>query len=177
MEPGYWPSEHSDALRDYFLKGMSYAEIGREINARFGTAYTRSALVGRAKRLGVAALGGVKSPSIVPSLPGEAVPVSPSRPTWRSRNLPPKSAMKPASSVKLRCVGIQPRLLSLVDLGPSDCRYPYGGDKDGEEIAFCGHARQAGSSYCAPHARLTRGPGASPGRVAGPAMLRLVFPV
>ena len=54
MEPGHWPSEHSDALRDYFLKGMSYAEIGRQINARFGTAYTRNAVVGRAKRLGTA---------------------------------------------------------------------------------------------------------------------------
>lgn len=53
MEPGHWPSEHSDALRDYFLKGMSYAEIGRQLNARFGTAYTRSAVVGRAKRLGL----------------------------------------------------------------------------------------------------------------------------
>jgi GcrA cell cycle regulator len=55
MEPGHWSSEHSDALRDYFLKGMSYAEIGREINARFGTAYSRNAVVGRAKRLGLAA--------------------------------------------------------------------------------------------------------------------------
>ena len=72
MEPGHWPSEHSDALRDYFCKGMSYAEIGRQINARFGTAYTRNAVVGRAKRLGLIVPVRTASPSIVPLLPSGA---------------------------------------------------------------------------------------------------------
>jgi GcrA cell cycle regulator len=170
MELGHWPSEHSDALRDYFLKGISYAEIGRRINARFGTAYTRSAVAGRAKRLGLVAPERVTSPSIVPSLPGETGLLSPRRPAL---NLPPKSALKPARA-KLRCVGVQPRLVQLVDLASADCRYPYGGDKDGEEIAFCGHPRQPASSYCAPHARLTRRSGAASARVAGPVVLRLV---
>lgn len=174
MEPGHWSSEHSDALRDYFLKGMSYAEIGREINARFGTAYTRNAVVGRAKRLGLAAPTRMTSPSIVPSLPGEACLLSPRRPALPSLNVPPKSAMKPAAPVKLRCVGIKPRLISLVELDPGDCRYPYGGDKDGEAITFCGHPRQPGSSYCAPHLLLTRGPRAASDRTTIPVVLRLV---
>jgi GcrA cell cycle regulator len=110
----------------------------------------------------------VTSPSIVPSLPGGAGHLS--RPAL---NLPPKSALKPARA-KLRCVGVQPRLVQLVDLAPADCRYPYGGDKDGEEISFCGHPRQPASSYCAPHARLTRRSGAASARVAGPVVLRLV---
>ncbi|MET4477468.1 GcrA cell cycle regulator [Bradyrhizobium sp. F1.13.3] len=108
MEPGHWPSEHSDALRDYFLKGMSYAEIGRQINARFGTAYTRNAVVGRAKRLGLIAPVRTTSPSIVPVLPSGAC-FLPHRPALL--NLPPKSAMRPAAPVKLRCVGVQPRLV------------------------------------------------------------------
>ena len=76
--------------------------------------------------------------------------------------------------LKLRCVGVRPRLSPLVELGPGDCRYPYGGDKDGEPILFCGHARRPGSSYCTPHFVLTRGPGTASERAAGPAMLRLV---
>ncbi|WP_027576184.1 GcrA family cell cycle regulator [Bradyrhizobium sp. WSM1743] len=171
MEPGHWPSEHSDALRDYFLKGMSYAEIGRQINARFGTAYTRSAVVGRAKRLGLVVPEWITSPSIVP---GEPSLLSPRRAALPNLNLPPKSAMKPPARVKLRCVGVQPRLIQLVELEPADCRYPYGGDKDGEEITFCGHPRQPGSSYCAPHSRLTRRSGAASARVAGPVVLKLV---
>jgi GcrA cell cycle regulator len=39
--------------------------------------------------------------------------------------------------VKLRCVGIKPRLLSLIELEDGDCRYPYGGDRDGEAGTFC----------------------------------------
>lgn len=174
MEPGHWPSEHSDALRDYFFKGLSYAEIGREINARFGTAYTRNAVVGRAKRLGLAEPERMTSPSIVPSLPGEPGPLSPPRLAIPGLNLPPLSALKPANPVKLRCVGVQPRLITLLELQRGDCRYPYGGDKEGEEISFCGHPRQPGSSYCAPHAHLTRGPGAVSGRTAGAVVLRLV---
>ncbi|OAF18483.1 GcrA family cell cycle regulator [Bradyrhizobium neotropicale] len=174
MEPGSWPSEHSDALRDYFLKGMSYAEIGREINARFGTVYTRSAVVGRAKRLGLAAPARMKSPSIVPRLPGAISPLAPRAPVLPNSSQPPESVLKPARPVKLRCVGIKPRLISLIELEPGDCRYPYGGDKDGEEIAFCGHPRQPGTSYCTPHFHLTRGPGSASTRCAGPLVLRLV---
>ncbi|MHB0768834.1 GcrA family cell cycle regulator [Bradyrhizobium sp. 5.13L] len=174
MEPGHWPSEHSDALRDYFLKGMSYAEIARQINARFGTAYTRNAVIGRAKRLGLVVPEWMMSPSIVPSLPGELGLLSPRRAALPNLSVPPKSAMKPAAQVKLRCVGVQPRLIQLVELEAADCRYPYGGDKDGEEIAFCGHPRQPGSSYCPPHARLTRRSGAVSARVAGPVVLRLI---
>ncbi|OPY97991.1 hypothetical protein A5906_34095 [Bradyrhizobium sacchari] len=173
MEPGQWPSEHSDALRDYFLKGMSYAEIGRQINARFGTAYTRNAVVGRAKRLGLVIPEWMTSPSIVPPLPGESL-VPPRRSALPNLNLPPKSAMKPAALGRLRCVGVQPRLIELAELEAADCRYPYGGDKDGEEITFCGHPRQPGSSYCAPHARLTRRSGAAAVRIAAPVVLRLV---
>ncbi|EHR04735.1 GcrA family cell cycle regulator [Bradyrhizobium sp. WSM471] len=172
MEPGHWPSEHSDALRDYLLKGMSYTEIGRQINARFGTAYTRNAVVGRAKRLGLIVQVRTTSPSIVPVLPSGACLILPHRPALL--NLPPKSAMKPAAQIKLRCVGVQPRLVPLVELAGEDCRYPYGGDKDGEEITFCGHPSEPGSSYCTPHARLTRRAGAGSARVAGPVVLRLV---
>ena len=173
MEPGHWPSEHSDTLRDYFRKGMSYAEIARQINARFGTAYTRNAVIGRAKRLGLVVAEWIASPSLAPYLPGEA-PVSPRRAVLPNLNVPPKSAMKPAAHVKLRCVGVQPRLIQLVELEPADCRYPYGGDKDGEEIAFCGHPCQSGSSYCGPHARLTRRSDAAPARAPSPVVLRLV---
>ena len=173
MEPGHWPSEHSDALRDYFLKGMSYAEIARQINARFGTAYTRNAVIGRAKRLGLVIPEWIASPSLAPYLPGEA-PVSPRRAVLPNLNVPPQSAMKSAVRLELRCVGVQPRLIQLVELDPTDCRYPYGGDKEGEAVAFCGHPRQPGSSYCAPHAGLTRRSGAASARVAGPVVLKLV---
>ena len=130
MEPGHWPSEHSDALRDYFLKGMSYAEIGRQINGRFGTAYTRNAVAGRAKRLGTRGTGADdefldRAVLAVRSLSHRAAPCGGAEP-----ELATKIRNEPAR-VKLRCVGVQPRLVALGELGRDDCRYPYGGE-DGE---------------------------------------------
>jgi GcrA cell cycle regulator len=174
MEPSNWALEHSDALRDYFLKGMSFAEIGREINRRFGTSYTRSAVIGRAKRMELAAPERVPSPPIVPSLPNGPRPLPQHRSNPLGGSQVPKSALKQAEPVTLRCVGIRPRLIPLLDLAPGDCRYPYGGDREGEEITFCGHPRRLGSSYCTPHFHLTFGPGSASGRPAGPIVLRLV---
>jgi len=155
MEPGHWPSEHSDALRDYILKGMSYAEIGRQINARFGAAYTRNAVAGRAKRLGLIASAPVTSPSIVPSLPPGACLVSPHRLALPNLNLSPKSALKPAASVKLRCVGVQPRLILLVELAPGDFSVPP------KERFACARISRIAASSDAPASLKIRPPGDS----------------
>ena len=61
-----------------------------------------------------------------------------------------------------------------MELERGDCRYPYGGDEEGEAITFCGHPRRKGSSYCTPHFHLTRGPGTAAERAAVTVMLRLV---
>ena len=34
-----WEEPHSAALREYLDKGMSFSEIARALNQRFGTAY------------------------------------------------------------------------------------------------------------------------------------------
>ena len=86
----------------------------------------------------------------------------------------PRPILKRASALKLRCVGIEPRHLSLLELEVNDCRYPYGGDRDGEAITFCGYPRRAGSSYCVSHFHLTRGPGSASERGAVKVLLRLV---
>ena len=86
----------------------------------------------------------------------------------------PMPAFDRTEPVKLRCVEIVPRHLALIELERGDCRYPYGGDADGEAITFCGHPRGTGSSYCTPHFHLTRGPGTASERAAGAVLLRLV---
>jgi GcrA cell cycle regulator len=65
----------------------------------------------------------------------------------------PGPVFEDAKPVRLRCVEI-----SLLDLGWGDCRYPYGGDEQGEAVSFCGHPRRPGSSYCTPHFHLSRNP-------------------
>jgi GcrA cell cycle regulator len=79
-----------------------------------------------------------------------------------------------AATLQLRCVAITPRHLPLVDLEAGDCRYPYGGDAEGEPITFCGHPRQEGSSYCLAHFHLTSAPELLEKRTPAKTPLRLV---
>ena len=177
MEPDGWAPEHSEALREYLACGMSYSRIADAINARFGTRYTRNATIGRGKRMGLA------SPHRPTAQSPRKTPPKPTEPSKRRvaklhackadpLEAPPTRAR--SEPVKLRCVGLRPRLVSLLDLEPDDCRYPYGGDKDDEAILFCGHRRLAGCSYCEPHFQLTRTNGCTSERAAGPVALQLV---
>lgn len=170
-----WAEEHSLALREYLGKGMSFSQIAKAINARFSTAYSRNATIGRARRMGFS---------------GPARDDIPVRPKRRTKRLParllkmraralagqrPKPAVvKRAAALKLRSVGIVPRHLSLLELEPRDCRYPYGGEAEGEAITFCGHPRREGSSYCVAHFHLTSAPAPPSERIAGKVLLRLV---
>jgi GcrA cell cycle regulator len=170
-----WEEAHSSALRELVEKGLPFSEIARALNQRFGTAYTRNAAIGRARRLGL-------------SVPQPADPAGPfpaaKKPDARrirekrARNLA-KPVGKPdtqerAATLQLRCVAITPRHLALVDLEADDCRYPYGGDVEGEPITFCGHPRREGSSYCVSHFHLTRLPEPVEKRQPAKTLLRLV---
>jgi len=170
-----WAEEHTQALREYLAKGLTFSEIAEALNARFNTDYSRNAAIGRARRLGLSG----------PTKPER--PVRPKRrPKARSKGAKkpragvpagPRSrlqVLKRAAALKLRCVGIAPRHLALIDLEDGDCRYPYGGDEEGQPITFCGHPRREGSSYCTSHFHLTSGPDIMPERAAGRTPLRLV---
>src|SRR5215475_6098106 len=177
MQSSNWAPEHSGALRELLASGMSYSEIADAINGRFGTCYSRNATIGRARRMGLGA----------PERSHDRLKASPqSKTSTRSmaasqglrvprqtRPYEKPAEAEPAEPIKLRCVGVSPRLLALTELEDGDCRYPYGGDRDGEPIMFCGHPRLAGSRYCAPHSRLTRDNGTAADRAVAAVVLRL----
>jgi GcrA cell cycle regulator len=171
-----WAETHSRALREYLERGMSYAEIAKALNERFNTAYTRNAALGRARRMGLSGAeqpdrrsGSKRGPG--PQTGAARLFKMRARPLARSR--PPRGISERAAALKLRCVGVVPRHLSLVELDDGDCRYPYGGE-EGEPITFCGHPRREGSSYCVSHFHLTSLPAVAPQRDARKAVLRLV---
>ena len=177
MQSTDWPAEHCGALREYRALGMSFLQIAKAINAKFGTAYSRSAVIGRARRMRLTGPGrpkdGLKHWLKRPAkAKARRLPRPPQRHVPETRR--PIPALERTEVAKLRCVDIEPRHLRFVDLEASDCRYPYGGDRDGETITFCGHPRRPGSSYCAPHFHLTRGPGSLAERTACTILLRIV---
>lgn len=158
MELSNWAPEHSDALRELVCKGISYAEAARVINQRFNTDYSRSAALGRARRLG---LGPEDRPQpTMPAGPTDPVAIGAPRAAGpRSAGLPwPVPPFKATKKIRLRRADIEPRHVSLTDLESEDCRYPYGGDEEGEAITFCGHRKRLDSSYCALHHRLSCDP-------------------
>ena len=171
-----WAPEHSDALREYLARGMSFSEIADAINTKFKTAYSRNATLGRARRMGFSGPERPKEPKHWPQRPpkAKAPQIHKPRKGHQAKFMRPMPVLERTDTVKMRCVEIDPRHLVLIDLKPGDCRYPYGGDQDGEPITFCGHPRRRGSSYCAPHFHLTRGPGTGSERAAGTISLRLV---
>jgi GcrA cell cycle regulator len=138
-----WTSAQSDALVEYVKSGMSYQQSADAINERFGTTFTRNSAVGRGHRLGL--------------VPPEKPKSQPRRTFARIVRANGNSdAMRlifstEATAATLRCVEITPRNLSLIELEPNDCRYPYGGDSEGDAITFCGHPKRDGSSFCTPH--------------------------
>jgi GcrA cell cycle regulator len=174
MQSTDWPQEHSRALRELHARGMSYGEIAAEMNARFGTSYTRNAVLGRGKRMGFVSSEAARDRQPPRRLLAKAERAQAQ--TAHDRRLPIviPPVLPRAEPVQLRCVGISPRLISLTDLEPGDCRYPYGGDTDGDPIVFCGHPRQPGSCYCTPHFHLTRNPEGLADRPLPQVVLRLV---
>ena len=150
-----WEEAHSAALSELVEKGLSFKEIARTLNERFGTAYTRNAAIGRARRLGLSTPERSDSGSVFAAArkpDARKICEKRARVLFKSPRL---TTIERAATLRLRCVAITPRHLALVDLQPADCRYPYGGDAEGEPITFCGHPRQEGASYCASHVHLT----------------------
>ena len=122
MEPSNWAPEHSDALREFIAKGLSFSEAAQAINSRFNTSYSRSAALGRARRLGVTPDDRRK-----PSMPVEpaqrAEPAGPrdvAEPRVRDFGKPallwPVPVFRAIKPVKLRCVAVEPRHLLLIEL-------------------------------------------------------------
>lgn len=152
-----WAPEHSDALRDHVRRGMTFSTIAAAINAKFNTAYSRNATIGRAVRMGLVPPARLRPPPLVRPLLKRFFGPGPSA-DRRAERIQPVPASETAQPITLRCAEVEPRHLLLVELEHGDCRYPYGGDREGEPISFCGLPCQPGSSYCTPHFHLSRDP-------------------
>jgi GcrA cell cycle regulator len=133
-----WTDEQSEVLVTLLAQGKSFSEIASLLNEQFNTTYSRNAACGKGFRLRVTAPPKVKAPRLK-----------------RKRDRERAVTIKPlprSEEIQIRCAAIEPRHLTIDQLEPDDCRYPYG---DGP-FTFCGHWKMDGSSYCAEHFPLTR---------------------
>jgi len=132
-----WTDEQSAVLIEMLADGKSYAEIAVALNEQFNTNYSRNAACGKGFRLRVTA-----PPKI------RATPQKRKRDRERIPIVKPKPRIE---EIRLRCIEIEPRHLTLDQLDFDDCRYPFGDNP----FTFCGLLIMEGKSYCPDHFRLS----------------------
>jgi GcrA cell cycle regulator len=144
-----WPDHHVKAIQTLRALGYSYSRVTKEINAKFATSYTRSAVISKTRRVSLNGLGN-PPPSLRTETERVKHDMAPAgRLIWPPPPLPPLS-----DRTTLRFADVIPRHLSLLELMPRQCRYPYG---EGP-FTFCGHPTRPGVSYCPGHQDLVAGP-------------------
>lgn len=138
-----WTEEHVEALRGYLGEvGVSFKEATASLNKQFGTGYSRNSVISKCGREKIISKNGVHVHGMVK----EAKP----RPDRRRRDRRPPIM---AETAPLRSAEVEPRNLTLLELGPGDCRWPVSGD--GPPFLFCGNPIFS-VNYCGAHHFLSR---------------------
>lgn len=172
-----WTPERDAEVRRMKEEGYSTSQIAAAIGQKFNILLTRSAVIGRAARLGLcvkklkasdrqhtpekARIAHIEIEEIKADAP-KLKRIRRAKPGKYTVGPMTQSVAPPDLSVvepePLRCVEIEPRHLSLFDLKEDNCRYPYGGWPENTPVTFCAHPKRDGSSYCAVHAELVAAP-------------------
>lgn len=138
----------------------SFTQMATAVNEKFGTDFTRNAMVSIAKRLGLTGKA-VASAALRYNPDGSIKPARGRQPRKPRVRKPQERVQRqshpdrpPIEEVRLRCVELSPMHVQFLDLEPHHCRFPYG---DGP-FSFCGHQKAKGSNYCTPHYHLSLKP-------------------
>jgi GcrA cell cycle regulator len=164
MPIGSWPDDQVEELKRLHADGLSSAEVARALNLMFGTTHSRNAVIGKKARLGFSVPIGPRTPRMksaqdrvlkarIGSRKGEATAAGIVERTQRRKAAHVRPVFA-CDETGLRVADVVPLHLSLLDLGPRQCRYPYGDSP----FTFCGCWTFDGSSWCEPHAALATRP-------------------
>jgi GcrA cell cycle regulator len=155
-----WTEARIALLKKLWAEGKSGTDIATALAQQFpGFRKTRSAIIGKAHRLGLAERA------------------SPSRPARPAKRVARKhvGAGADKSQMKALIVAMKPRpeplrespvtplpdadgaRVTVTTARPGQCRYPYGDPKDAD-FCFCAHPTEEGATYCAAHRRLAYQP-------------------
>lgn len=124
-----WTDEKIEELKRLWAKGLSTAEIGRELGV------SKNAVVGKSHRLGLKPRpspisGKAAASATAPAAPAEAP--APAKPKQKAKPKEPE------------------RIGDIIDLGAQMCRWPFG-DPGDDDFHFCGRQVAPGKPYCPEH--------------------------
>jgi GcrA cell cycle regulator len=163
-----WAQEATDMLIEHYKTGVTASASARMINAKFGTQYTRNAIIGKRDRVGLSRTNPIQShlsrdPLVKAAIDAKrrrkrAERIAKLEMEEKSRQRQKEiAALKQAEAyaAKLDAIApIRPYAKSTVDaimsLAFKSCRYPIGA-VGADDFHFCCEPRDEGSSYCANH--------------------------
>lgn len=155
------PSPWTDTITAHVIKlwreGRSATQIMNEINIRYSTSFSRSAVIGKIHRTGNSGRTKVtkrKSPrKKAPASPVAIENQPPQNYSWWTRPKPPASRRKPVFTPnhgQAYDEARRPHLRSFIDLEDHHCKWPIGDTRD-PDFGFCAAARVEGQPYCQHH--------------------------
>lgn len=150
-----WSDEHDDALRG-MIDTMSFTVIAATINQRFGTSYSRNAVIGRAHRMGL----------------DKPRPVSTARDQRGEKTKRRKAASGPLlqrivargrrDEPKVKVEPFEPRAADIVSLRKTiievgmfcECHWADDEPNAAGLTTFCGHPTRIGLNWCEAHQKI-----------------------
>ena len=163
-----WQQEATDLLIEHYKTGVTASASAKLINAKFGTQYTRNAVIGKRDRVGLGRANPFQSHMVRDPLAKAALDAERRRKRAerlaklelaeqsRKRQLEIKrlreaeayaAKMEAVAPVKAFAKSTTEAILSLKF---KSCRYPIGG-VGADDFHFCCEPQDEGSSYCAKH--------------------------
>ena len=148
--PSFW----SDVRVDYLKTMWSAGRSGGEIASSLGV--TRCSVLGKIFRLRLPVRAIENNRRYKKRTPEQIAAKRAKDKRGNEKRRAKQSAVKPQKLTitnleALRCVEVEPLGKTLLELGPNECRYPYG---DGP-YTFCGNPTMGECSYCGPHFGVT----------------------
>lgn len=153
MRSTWWIEDRVSVLTQLWTsRQFSFSQIADRMNL------TRNAVIGKAHRLGLNDGNGgahVRTPTKKKNLTPEEAEAAKRRKQERRKErrhamaifFGPVNRARPPRVRPVVCEQIVPLHLTLVDLEPHQCRWPYGN----KPYTFCGLDQYDGSSYCPSH--------------------------
>lgn len=140
MPSTWWTQDRTEVLRKLWAIGVSFSDIAAEMGQ------TRNAVCGKIHRMEFIGPGTYRRRTDAQI---EATKREKDRRRNERRRVQSITVKKvlPPNLEALRCVEVESLGKTLLELGPNDCRYPFG---DGPFV-FCGQPQFEGSSYCGCH--------------------------
>lgn len=123
-----WTDDRVEILKKLWGEGKTAAEIAKELGG-----VTRNAVIGKAHRL---------------KLSNRVSPIQQNK-----KPVAAKPAVEKKPKKKIISEDENRERVSLIDLGPRQCRWPIG-DPQEENFGFCGDHLMPGLPYCAEHAKV-----------------------